>query len=306
MRPKQSLLGRSLSLAPRQTAPLRARSHAPFLLVLALACTHATRAIREARPNEPRLRVLTYNLNYGIAGDPETIEAIAARDADLIFLQETNAAWRAALEPQLKGRYPGRVWLDGAAAEGMAVLSKRPLRYEKLPSPDRWFPALRVVTETPLGKVQALCVHLHPPVTDDGSWVRGYFSTGTTRRYELDTWLDALEPGVPALVAGDFNEGTSGDAVTWLEAHGLRTALPEFQPRAVTWHWPVSSSLEARAQLDHVAYDAHFEPIDAHVEAVGNSDHYPVTVDLVRADRTVRRPEAPSGRSLTLSIGSSP
>jgi endonuclease/exonuclease/phosphatase (EEP) superfamily protein YafD len=270
-----------------------------LLLLLAIGCAHATRTPRPAAADEPVLTVLTYNLNYGIAGDEATIAAILERDADLVFLQETNARWRAALEPRLAGRYPGRVWLDGPAASGLAVLSRQPLTAQKLDNPTGWFPALRVVTGTPLGPVQTLCVHLHPPVSEDGSWVKGYLSTGGVRRAEIDHFLAALDPKLPTLVAGDFNEGPSGEALQRLEALGLRTALSEFQPRAKTWHWPVGR-LKLTAQLDHVAYSRAFEPLDAHVERDGSSDHWPVTVTLVRAKRGAGRPAAPSGTSLSI------
>ncbi len=270
-----------------------------LVLLLAVGCAHATRTPRAAAEQEPVLDVLTYNLNFGIAGDDETIAAILDRDADLVFLQETNAEWRRAIEAKLGGRYPGRVWLDGEAAGGMAVLSKQRLTATKLDNPAGWFPALRVVTSTPLGPVQALCVHLHPPVSEDGSWVKGYLSTGGVRRAELDAFLEALEPGMPTLVAGDFNEGTSGPALQRLEALGLRTALPEFTPRAKTWHWRVGRAT-LTAQLDHVAYSEAFEPLDAHVERDGNSDHWPVSVAFVRARPGAVRPPAPSGASLSL------
>lgn len=276
------------------------KRHVELLVLLAIGCAHATRAPRPAAEGEPRLKVLTYNLNYGIAGDDETVAAIVARDADVIFLQETNAEWRAALEPKLAARYPGRVWLDGEAASGMAVLSKQPLTAKKLPNPNGWFPALLVRTSTALGPVQALCVHLHPPVSEDGSWVKGYLSTGGVRLTELETFMKALDPAVPTLIAGDFNEGTSGASMRALEERGLRTALPEFHPRAKTWHWPLGS-VQLTGQLDHVAYSRDFEPIDAHVETDGNSDHFPVTVDFVRARAGAVRPPAPSGASVSLS-----
>jgi endonuclease/exonuclease/phosphatase family metal-dependent hydrolase len=182
----------------------------------------------------------------------------------------------------------------------MAVLSKRPLTSEKLRNPSGWFPALRVVTDTPLGRVQALCVHLHPPVTEGGSWVGGYLTTGPVRRAELEEFLESLDPALPTLVAGDFNEGTSGDALELLEANGLRTALPEFHPGAKTWHWPVAGSLELTGQLDHVAYGAELEPVDAAVQRVGNSDHFPVTVTFVAAGKNAVRPPPPSGASVSL------
>jgi endonuclease/exonuclease/phosphatase (EEP) superfamily protein YafD len=273
-----------------------------LMLMLALSCAHPTRASRVAAPGEPTLKVLTYNVNYAIGGDPQTVQAIVERDADLVFLQETNEEWRHALEPRLQARYPGRFWLDDAAAGGMAVLSKRPLTAERLDNPNGWFPAVRLVTNTPLGRVQALCVHQHPPVSEEGSWVKGYLGSTEVRRAELGRFLAALEPELPTLVAGDFNEGTSGDAVQLLEEKGLRTALPEFHPEAKTWHWPVGS-LQLTAQFDHVAYSAGLEPIDAHVERVGSSDHFPVTVDFVRVLPGTPRPAPPSGGSLSVSGG---
>jgi endonuclease/exonuclease/phosphatase (EEP) superfamily protein YafD len=149
--------------------------------------------------------------------------------------------------------------------------------------------------------VQALVVHLHPPVTEDGSWVRGYASTGAVRRSEVEHWLPSLEPGLPTLVVGDFNEGTSGAAVQRLERQGLRTALPEFDPKAKTWRWPVGP-LQLSAQLDHVAYSAQLEPLTALVEPRGQSDHFPVVVEFVRAQRLLPRPPAPSSSSLSVSL----
>ena len=275
------------------------KRYAELLVLLAIGCAHATRTPRPAAEGEPRLTVLTYNLNYGIAGDDDTLAAIVARDADVVFLQETNAEWRAALEPKLAKRYPGRVWLDGEAASGMAVLSKRPLTAKKLANPSGWFPALLVTTTTALGPLQALCLHLHPPVSEDGSWVKGYLSTDSVRLSELETFLAELDPAVPTIIAGDFNEGTSGASLRALEARGLRTALPEFHPKAKTWHWPLGS-LQLTGQLDHVAYSRDFEPIDAHVEHDGSSDHFPVTVDFVHAQSGAPWPPAPSGASVSI------
>ncbi|HET9956642.1 MAG TPA: endonuclease/exonuclease/phosphatase family protein [Polyangiaceae bacterium] len=43
------------------------------------------------------LAVLSYNLNYGIAGDEATLDAIAAQRSDLVLLQETTPEWERAL-----------------------------------------------------------------------------------------------------------------------------------------------------------------------------------------------------------------
>jgi endonuclease/exonuclease/phosphatase (EEP) superfamily protein YafD len=265
-------------------------------------CAHATRTTRAAPAGEPVLRVMTYNVNFGLGGEAETLAAIGAPDADVIFLQETTPAWERSVRAALGTTYRYQAWLHAPAAGGLAVLSKRPFDVKDvLENPGGWFPALRVVTQTPVGPVQALVVHLHPPVTEDGSWVRGYTSTGRVRHSEVAHWLPALEPGLATLVVGDFNEGTSGPAVQELERQGLRTALPEFDPRAKTWHWPVGP-LQLSAQFDHVAYSAQLDPLTARVEPRGQSDHFPVVAEFVRAKRPVMRPPAPSGSSLSVSL----
>ncbi|MDP1825578.1 MAG: endonuclease/exonuclease/phosphatase family protein [Archangium sp.] len=276
---------------------------AAVVLLLALTrCAHATRTAREAPRGVPQVRVVTYNLNYGLAGDEDTLAAIAATDADLVFLEETSPDWERVIRPSLSRTWPHQAYLHAPAAGGMAVLSKRAFVVkEVLPNPRGWFAAMRVITQTPIGPVQALVVHLHPPVTDDGDWVRGYLSTSPRRRAELEAWLPSLEPGIPTLVAGDFNEGTSGEAARLLEARGLRTVLPEFHPAAKTWRWPVGPLLLS-AQLDHVAYDAQLEPLDARVVPRGRSDHLPVVADFIRAARGALRPPMPSGSSLSVSV----
>lgn len=277
-----------------------------FLAVLCSSCLRATRSTRAPLKGEPTVAVLTYNVNYGIAGDPATIEAIEKAGADLVFLQETNEAWQAAIEDRLKGRYPHQHFYHQPMAGGQAVLSRRPFEVRGvLPSPTRWFPALRVVAESPLGPLQVLALHLHPPITEDGSWVRGYFSTDSLRRAEIEAFGAALEPGLPTLVLGDFNEGTSGAAVRWLERRGLRTVLPEYAPAAKTWRWLVGLGLFLlSAQLDHIAYDGGLEPLAARVLRTGRSDHFPVRAVFTRAAPDRVLPQAPRGTSLSIGLAS--
>ncbi len=274
------------------------------ICVVLTGCLHVTRQPRAPGPGDAPLTVVTWNVNFGLAGDSAAAQALdaATGDADLVLLQETNATWEAAVSGPLRRRFPYQRWLDDAAAGGQAVLSRRPFVVREIvAAPTGWFPALRVEAQTPLGVVQVLSVHLHPPVSDDGSWWWGSLSTSPLRRREVETFTATLAPGLPTLVVGDFNEGTSGDAVRWLEQQGLRSVLPEYAPAAKTWHWPVGS-LELRAQLDHVAYDRALAPLDAKVLPLGRSDHYPVRAIFVRArDGEVMGP-VPSGTSL--SVGS--
>lgn len=271
----------------------------PFMLILA-SCHQATRASRPPTHGEPTLTVMTFNVNFGIAGDAATLKAIADHPADLVFLQETNRAWQAHAQAQLSTLYPHQVWHHQPAAGGQAVLSRRPFKVRQvLTSPTGWFPALQVVAETPLGEVEVLGVHLHPPITETGSWVAGYFITDGMRLAEIAKYVAALDQKRPTLIVGDFNEGTGGRAMKFLESRGFRTALPEFSPDAKTWHWPFGK-LELSAQLDHLVYDPALEPLSAAVMQVGRSDHFPVRASFVRARPDTTRPPPPSGSSLSI------
>src|SRR5437773_1751707 len=68
------------------------------------------------------------------------------------------------------------------------------------------FFALRIVVATPIGAVQILDVHLRPPMSDGGSWVAGFFTTREVREREMAYHVEKLDPKLPTVIAGDFNE----------------------------------------------------------------------------------------------------
>jgi endonuclease/exonuclease/phosphatase (EEP) superfamily protein YafD len=262
-------------------------AHLPHLLsitalALLAACTTPQRVAQPAPADTPTLRVMTFNVNFGMAGDPETIEAIRAEDADLILLQETNERWERALRAELGQEYPYIHFHHAGAAGGLAVLSRTPVEVvETIPSPIGWFPAWRLHAETAIGPIQLLNLHLRPPISDDGSWIKGYLNTPPLRQKEIRHYMSELDPALPTLVAGDFNESAEGQVVGFLRAEGLESALEEFAPGADTWRWPLPVG-SVSTQLDHVAYDQRrLTPIDAHVRRAGNSDHYPVVTTFI-------------------------
>lgn len=238
--------------------------------------------LEPAAPGAERLKVLTYNVNFGIAGDAETLQAIERSGADLVFLQETTPDWHDAITHALGGRYPHMAEMRAPAAGGQMILSRWPFEVkETTKSPVRWFPATRLVAETPLGNVQVLNVHLHPPVSKNGSWVLGYFTTGADRLAEIEAFAKNLDPRLPTLVVGDFNEGGGGNAVRFLEERGARDAVSDHLGRRATWRWPFGA-VTLRLQLDHVLYRGALRPVDVEVREEGNSDHLPVAVTFVR------------------------
>jgi vancomycin resistance protein VanJ len=228
----------------------------------------------------PTLRVLSFNINYGVGHDPRNVAAVAEAQADLVLLQETTAESEAAFREALAGSYPHMLFRDCCNAGGLGVLSKHPIREEAWLEPTvGWFPAWRVVVESPLGPVQALDVHLRPPMSDGGSWVAGYFTTRDDRRAEIEAFWGALDPVLPTIIAGDFNEDTEGRAIAFLSEQGLQSALPQLEPRAKTWRWQTKLG-PLRMMLDHVVYGPGLTLHTAEVMERGTSDHLPVLVVL--------------------------
>jgi endonuclease/exonuclease/phosphatase (EEP) superfamily protein YafD len=252
-------------------------------LSVAAGCAGPPPAARPA-PTSPLVRVLTYNVNFGIAGDPETIAAIRAANADLVLLQETNVAWERSLRAALAAELPHMAFRHRGGAGGMAVLSRLPLLETEFLSPngDGWFPAVRVVVETGFGRLQALSVHLRPPVSDGGSFVAGHFSTPSIRLQEITAYCARLAPGLPTLVAGDFNEEEDGDATRFVMSRGMSSVLGRFVPRQPTWRWPTIVGTLHR-QLDHVFTDSGLAAVGAEIKEVGRSDHLPVIAILTIA-----------------------
>jgi endonuclease/exonuclease/phosphatase family metal-dependent hydrolase len=154
----------------------------------------------------------------------------------------------------------------------------------KWPTPCRgWFDAERIVLAAPLGTLQILHVHLRPAY-DSGGWISGFMSTPPLRRKEIETYWAAIEPGLPTIVAGDFNEDPCGLAVAFLDAQGLRR-VPTSGPR--TWHYEVGVDGTPwdllQMDIDHVMIDPTLVARDAVVLDAGRSDHRPVIVELADA-----------------------
>ncbi|NUO52754.1 MAG: endonuclease/exonuclease/phosphatase family protein [Polyangiaceae bacterium] len=244
--------------------------------------TTPTAARHQADPAS--IEVMTYNLNYGLAGDRETLLAIASEDPDVVFLQETTDAWESELVRELGGRYPHKAFRHCCGAGGLGVLSKFPIEErEYLDPPDGgWFPAWRFIVHAPIGTFQALAVHLRPQLSESGSFLGGVFVTPPIRLAEIETYFPKLDPALPTLVAGDFNENGRGRAIRFLEDRGMVSALPAASGSAPTWRWNTSLG-EIREQLDHLVFDQRLVVTNVRVIERGNSDHLPVVATVQAA-----------------------
>ncbi len=171
-----------------------------------------------------------------------------------------------------------------AAAGGMAVLSRFPfVTIELIRATDEgWFHATRVVVDGPFGRVQALNVHLHPPVSEGGSYVVGHFTTPSVRAGEIAAFYGHLDSRLPTIIAGDFNEEEDGGVMQFLAGKGMTSALARFAPDQPTWRWNIAISTLHR-QLDHVVVDPRLDVLFAEVRVAGRSDHLPVIAVIAPA-----------------------
>lgn len=245
-----------------------------------------------AEPQGETIRVVSYNVLFALSGcptqtatcaaDPDTLELIDRLDADVLMLQETNPAWEGVLQRRLGKKFEHSAFHDPTTsiASGLGTFSRFPIEKNELyPSPVGWFPANRLVVRTPAGPLELLNVHLRPAVSERGSWIAGFFTTGPLREKEMKAYAPRLEPDLPTIVAGDFNERDGGHALDILDSLGFGAALSEKAPDATTWRY--GNALELR--IDHVAYEkSAFEVVSAEVIDGGNSDHKPVRVVLKR------------------------
>jgi endonuclease/exonuclease/phosphatase (EEP) superfamily protein YafD len=155
-----------------------------ILAVCTLACATRSPPPRLATAESPSFEVMTYNVNYGIAGDASTLSAIRSEQADLVVLQETTPEWEASLREELSSDYPHMAFRHAPGAGGVAALSKSVFQERELIAPPSggWFPAWRLLVSSPLGSVQVLCVHLRPQLSEGGSFISGYFTTPSDAR----------------------------------------------------------------------------------------------------------------------------
>jgi vancomycin resistance protein VanJ len=228
--------------------------------------------------------MLTYNINWG-APDPESAAKILLESgADIVCLQETTPEWEHYLRGSLGQNYSFMQFRSSAGrmGGGLAFLSKLPARdIAYVPSESGWFDGWLMAFETPFGPVQVLNVHLHPPVSERGSFTpSAYFGTGQDRLEEIQRFYEQRRPGLPMLIAGDFNDVEHGAAIKWLKSEGMLNALQQFDRYTPTWEWK-TSVITLHRRMDHIFYSPDLHCCSARVLRAGASDHFPVTAVFV-------------------------
>ncbi len=251
------------------------------------------------RPEEPVLRVATYNIQAG-AGDLQRIaDEIRAMDADLVALQEVDVRWhqRSGFADQadelgtmlgVEVRFAPIYNLAGVTGQptrefGVALLSKLPIlswRNDSLtrlstqttnPTPARMPGLLRAVVNFRGTRVTVLTTHLD------------YRSDPAIRRAQVGEIVQVLaQSSGPTILAGDLNATPEA-----LELQPLFTRLMDAwrTSQGPGFTYPANAPTK---RIDYVLYSDPFVQVDSRVVESAAADHRPVIVSLRLVWRLVR------------------
>jgi endonuclease/exonuclease/phosphatase (EEP) superfamily protein YafD len=260
----------------------------PLCLLLALLLSApGDRSVRHSKTSSlPSFRLLTYNVDWNSPRPDLAVEVIRNSGADIVCLQETTPRLEWLLRIKLARAYPFAAFRDSKTRTGggCAFLSKVATReIVFIPSESGWFAGWIMAFETSTGPVQVLNLHLRPPVGDDGKWnsIVDYFSTSKDRLREVERFFAKCQPGLPILVAGDFNDGDGSLPVDWL-SNRLTNALSQFDKKTPTWRGRLGNTT-LNLRLDHVFYSSQLRCRSARVIRAGVSDHFPVEAVFTRS-----------------------
>ena len=197
--------------------------------------------------------------------------------------RRSRASWKLELAKRFEKQYPHQIFrIHSRAAGGLAVLSKHEIKAEELfASPNAgWFPAERLVLDTPLGKLQVLHLHLRPAV-DGGSWIKGFMTTPPLRRREIEA-----TGSTSRAICRPSSQATSTKTRPAARSHSSRSRGCRARRRSgpTTWHYVVDESRQEerllKLDIDHVMVDKRLSTRDGTVLDAGHSDHRPVIVTI--------------------------
>jgi endonuclease/exonuclease/phosphatase family metal-dependent hydrolase len=261
------------------------------LLVLAIpACASVGRG---GAPGEQRLRVMSYNIQYGNQGLDSVIAVINAEQPDIVGLQELDVHWdqrsRFVNQAELIAKGTGmqyrfaRIYqLPNADASkpprefGVGILSRYPItaftnhvitrlstqEVNPVPGPLPGF--LDATLDVSGTRVRVLNVHLD------------FRRDPAVRRMQVTDMLKAMgDSTLPTLMFGDMN---------------ARPDAPELEPlfRKLRDSWPYTQgpgltgpARNPQGKIDYVLMSDDFRLVKTWVPRVYASDHFPVVAELV-------------------------
>lgn len=251
-----------------------------LVFALAVGCGQPPLTPRDPTPGRMHFKIATFNVFDHRAADPANLDAIDKLGVELIALEEVTPDAEPLLRARFLQKYPHMAFHPSGSA-GLGFLSQWPIEDKGLTDlGDGWHPAWHVWVHTPAGVIETLVVHLRPVGNQGLGTVSAIASLSADHVKEMKVYSEKLTAEMPVIVLGDFNEGTDGAAVEWLEARGFQNALPLYRPGQFTWRAPRSVGNQFTQTIDHILFDPKFESLNAYTMNIGVSDHLPVIAHL--------------------------
>jgi endonuclease/exonuclease/phosphatase family metal-dependent hydrolase len=262
-------------------------------------------ASRPTTTASARLRVATYNMNYGITDQNSFatyLQIIRKANPDVLAIQEGNPALFAFLKKELAKEYPHTQFHQAQFGGSLGWLSKLPL------NKPTWVPKSFGLTGTAMvqiafaGKtIQLVSVHLQPTnIPNNASVLQALASlrqADDIREKELRFIHAKLPQNTPTVVMGDFNGLASFRSVSFLTDSGFTdtfaafTKDPDTHP---TWTWPNGNGGEWRYRIDFIFTNPQLKPTASQILETKASDHFLLLTELDPQDKPATTTTAPS------------
>jgi endonuclease/exonuclease/phosphatase family metal-dependent hydrolase len=244
--------------------------------------------------------VATFNICWGNMDLPKTAAVIRKARADVVCLQETNAASEAFLRQQLRGDYRYITFRGDRGrwdAERLGFLSKRPLHDLRfLPARHGLFGTWIARTELGGRSVQLVNVHLQPIILSQQAGLSGALAAFSAMEKvhgdEIRAIVENLKEEVPTVLAGDLNSISSFDAPQFLAKQGFVDSFASVTERPDdhrSWHWPIGQA-EFSARIDYLFHTADFRTRESRILDGESSDHLLVVSRLEWNDEKPKPP----------------
>lgn len=272
---------------------LRNGRAAVWLLVpgLLFAWTYGSAFTAAPRDADHDLRVASFNTFVHVSGERHVLDLVGRVAPDVLVLQEVFPPRQAQLASLLADAMPHHHVEQSQGVGGVGVWSRHPITDVRLV--DEAFDVSRttfVVTLDVDGRpLQVVPAHLISPCPTCGASILERLELeGEVRRAEIGMVLDALDPSVPTVVAGDLNSNERSVAYRQLARAGFRDPQREVG-EGMGFTWPADRRVPAFLRIDWILV-RDLEPVRAWVGDAGGSDHRPVIVDVA-----FDRPSDPGG-----------
>jgi len=253
-----------------------------FLVLVAVFIAQAPVA-GAAEAKRKTFTFATFNINWGNPNLKEIAQVIRQSQADLVALQETNAASERFLRAQLGRQYRYAKFLrptDRYGAGGFGFLSKVPLKnFSYLKAKDGLFGTWLCEIE-PLGHpVQVVNVHLQPfyPLQGDGlgKAMQMIGRVEAVHVKEIERIAEQFSKTMPVVVLGDFNSPSMLTTPRFMAKQGFVDTFAAVTDNAdghPTWQWRFTDrTLSFR--LDYIFYRGDFKTVASRIVRTEASDH---------------------------------